>query len=243
MVLPITAFSQFEKLVNTFNDAIGTVTEKKMTLLFIDAQNAKPVSEAAIDINEIGEFTTNLAGRIVIDPQYDDTYTLKFDKVGYIQSSYTFEVVGGSIPNNKIAVSSEMMPEAIRIVLVWGKEPADLDAHFVKENGFHISSKVAPDPREKSAKLDRSDNTSYGPETITIANPDSLSIYTYYVKNYSGKDALKSLALSKSGAMVQVYKNNLLEKTYTVPPEQKGTVWTVFTIKNGKILDLNEIGN
>ena len=51
------------------------------------------------------------------------------------------------------------------------------------------------------------------------------------------------MALSKSGAMVQVYKNNQLLKTYTVPVEQRGTIWTVFTIENGEFIDKNEVGN
>ena len=243
LVLPITSFCQFDKLVNTLNDAIETVTKGSLTLFFINAETGKPVDEANVDIKEIGKFTTNLAGRIVIDPQDDGTYVLKFNKDGFIEADYTFEVVTKTIADNKITVSPEIKSEAIRFVLVWGKDPPDLDAHFVKNNDFHVSSKNSLVSLDKTTRLNRSDNTSYGPETITVANIDNQASYTYYVRNYSGKDSPKSMALSKSGAIVQVYKNNQLLQTYTVPLEQRGTIWTVFTIENGEIIDKNEVGN
>jgi len=237
------SFCQFEKLVKTLNDAIETVEKGNLTLLFINAETGKPVGEASVEIKEIGEFTTNLAGWIAIDPQDDATYTLKFTKKGFIEADYAFEVVAKAIPDNKIIVSPEIKSDALRFVLVWGKEPQDLDAHFIKKNNFHLSSKNGLVSSDKIARIDRSDNTSYGPETITVTNIDNQSSYTYYVKNYSGKDSPKSMALSKAGAMVQIYKNNQLLKTYTVPLEQRGTIWTVFAIENGEIIDKNEVGN
>ena len=241
--LPMTSFSQFDKLVNTLNDAVKTVANGQLTLVFINAETGKSVDDASVEINEIGTFTTNLSGRIVFDSPNDATYKLKFNKEGFIPANYSFEVVSGEIPDNKITVSRNIKPDAIRIVLVWGKEPRDLDAHFLKQDDYQISAKNFRISKDETAKLDRSANTSYGPETITATNIDNQSAYTYSVENFSGKDSPKSLALSKSGAMVQVYKNNQLLKMYIVPTGQRGTVWTVFTIENGVIIDKNEVGN
>jgi hypothetical protein len=237
LMIPGIGFSQFEKLVTTVNDAIGTVTEGTLTLLFINAENGKPVSDATADIKGIGKFTTNLAGRIVFESGDDETYLVRFEKVGYVLASYPFEIVSGAIPDNKITVSPEIKPEAMRIVLVWGREPPDLDLHFAKKDGFHTAAKIVHNPKDTAAKLNRTDNTSYGPETITIANIDNQSAYTCWVDNYSGREAMKSTALARSGATVQIYKNNQLVKTITVPPEQRGPRWNVFSVEKGEVMD------
>ena len=54
--------------------------------------------------------------------------------------------------------------------------------------------------------------------------------YDYYVHDFTNRYVTSSPQLSVSEAMVQVYDNNGMLKTFKVPLEQKGTVWHVFTL-------------
>ena len=77
--------------------------------------------------------------------------------------------------------------------------------------------------------LDVDDTYYYGPETVTI-NKLVDGTYDYYVRDYTNRDVTSSPQLSVSEAMVQVYDNNGMLKTFKVPLDQKGTVWHVFKL-------------
>lgn len=69
------------------------------------------------------------------------------------------------------------------------------------------------------------DTSSYGPETITIAQIQEGYLYKYYVYNFSGGS---NTQLSSSGACVTIYMGD--ELLYSVPvPEGSGRYWNVFT--------------
>lgn len=149
-------------------------------------------------------------------------------------------------PNQNAAVSPVMPDGDWRIVLTWGKTPADLDAHLTgprtdnSNNRFHVyyNSKTYSNPGNTlRAKLDVDDTTSYGPETITISN-QYQGVYRYSIHNYTNRNSNNNDALAKSGATVNVYKGNQLMETFTVP-NQKGTLWTVFEINGNTITPRN----
>jgi len=242
-LLPIFAFAQYEKMLETMDDEMETLENGKLVLRFINAENGNPVEGATINIEGMEEYTSDMQGKVLIDPPDDKTYALHFSKEGFIPATYQFEVAAGTIFNNRFTVSPVIDFGALRVVLGWGKSPSDLDLHLIKEGDYHISFQNMHISNDGTAKLDRDDLKGFGPETITVKNTDNNATYTCYIKNYSGKNARNSKALSKSGANVQVYGNNQLLKSYTVPVNRKGTTWMVFTIVNGKIVDKNEVGN
>ena len=242
-LLPIFAIAQYDKMLETMDDEMETIENGKLVLRFINAENGNPVEAAAVNIEGIGEFTSDMQGKVLIDPPEDKTYALHFKKEGFIPATYIFEVVAGTIFYNRFSVSPVIDFGALRVVLDWGKTPADLDLHLMKEGDYHISYQNMHITNDGTAKLDRDDLKGFGPETITVKSIDNNATYTCYVKNFSDKNSPRSKALSKSKARVQVYGNNQLLKTYTINPDQKGTTWNIFTIVEGKVVDKDEVGN
>jgi hypothetical protein len=104
----------------------------------------------------------------------------------------------------------------VRIVLRWGEEPRDLDSHLwlPPESPYHIfwrdKGAVSQFP---FAELDIDDITSFGPETITIADLQ-VGTYLYAVHLYNGVGTIGT-----SEAVVEVYKGATLLRTYEPPTD------------------------
>ncbi|ANY65940.1 hypothetical protein BBD42_05270 [Paenibacillus sp. BIHB 4019] len=137
-----------------------------------------------------------------------------------------------------------------RIVLTWGKDPADLDSHLigpaVQGGIFHTwyADKAYYYNNSKIADLDLDDTSSYGPETTTIRK-DTNGTYTFYVHHYSGASTI-----SASGAKIEVYRGSSPTpiKVYEVPTDRGNEIyWTVFTmtITDGQVTftDVNAFSN
>jgi hypothetical protein len=241
--LPCAAFAQYEKMLDTMDDETETLENGKLVLRFINAENGNPVDSAKVIIEGVGEYLSNMQGKVLFDPQPDKNYALQFSKSGFIPAVYEFEIVAGTVFYNRFSVSPVIEFGALRVVLDWGKNPADLDAHLVKEGDYHISYQNMHISKDGTATLDRDDRKGFGPETITVRSIDNKAAYTFFIKNFSDAKSPGSRALSKSKASVKIYGNNRLLKSYTIKPDQKGTTWIVFTITDGKIADKNEVGN
>lgn len=126
--------------------------------------------------------------------------------------------------------------DAMRIVLNWGRNPNDLDGHLAF-GGSHIFflHKSGPDARQ-----DVDQTEGFGPETITIARRHSGQRYVYAVQDYSDRNAPQSAALSLSDAKVFVYVGQTLIRTYYVPPNRPGNLWTVFAVSEaGELQDID----
>ncbi|MCC7430113.1 hypothetical protein IT568_04640 [bacterium] len=230
--------NQFEDL----EDSMVELNDGMLTLRFFNALNGQEIDNAKVEIlNEI--YTTDFEGKISFPvPEEDGTYGFSFKKDGFITSNFKIEIDGGTIfSNNRFSISPLLDLEHLRIVLDWDKNPDDLDAHFVKENGYHISYRRKKTSADGTAKLDRDDRDGYGPETITIKEIDKNASYSYYVHDYSNKENSNSQKLSDSKANVKVYGNGMLLNVFEVPKLQKGLVWEVFKIENGKISGVNQV--
>ena len=118
------------------------------------------------------------------------------------------------------------------VVLSWGAEPRDLDAHvwtpLIGSDSYHVYFgnrgylSVAP-----YCSLDVDDQDGYGPEHTSF---DQLSAgtYAYAVNLYTGDSALWS-----SHAVVEVYHQGSLLQTFNVPTTPKAANfvwWHVFDI-------------
>lgn len=128
--------------------------------------------------------------------------------------------------------------DGLRVVLTWGKTPLDLDAHMVfPRNNIFFGINKGDD-----AYLDVDDINSYGPETITLTKKHLGKSYVYAVHDYSNQRAPESQKLSDSQAKVFVYVGESLIRTYYVPKNHTGNLWTVFRITDsGDVQDINRM--
>jgi hypothetical protein len=129
--------------------------------------------------------------------------------------------------------------DGMRIVLSWGKDPMDLDSHLgFPGNHIYWDSKTGT-----SANLDVDDIDSYGPETITIVKRKTGNNYVYTVHDYTDRENPGTNRLAQSRARVFVYIGQSLVRTYNVPQNMSGNLWTVFQITpDGELQDINRMG-
>ncbi|NMY03900.1 tetratricopeptide repeat protein [Pseudomonas sp. WS 5059] len=126
--------------------------------------------------------------------------------------------------------------DGLRVVLTWGQSPSDLDSHMIfPGNNIYFNSKTGTD-----AELDVDDTDSYGPETITLQKKHYGESYVYAVHDFSNRTDTGSTALSESQAKVFVYMGQSLVRTYYVPINRTGNLWTVFRMTgSGDFQDIN----
>ncbi len=198
------------------------------------------ISGAAVTLQRNGEQsvigTTDAQGQAVLNASFaDDASTLMIIK----KTGYSDLVVKCPCAGMTYAISPVMKNlDGMRIVLNWGQSPEDLDSHLLfPDNHVYFLERNRAD-----AMLDVDDTTSYGPETITIERKHDGERYVYAVHNYSDGGNPDSDRLSKSAAKVFVYVGQTLVRTYYVPTNTKGNLWTVFAVTEvGEFQDINSI--
>ncbi|WP_263597859.1 tetratricopeptide repeat protein [Pseudomonas fluorescens] len=128
--------------------------------------------------------------------------------------------------------------DGLRVVLTWGSTPEDLDSHMIfPGNNIYFDNKNGTD-----AELDVDDTDSYGPETITLQKKHYGDSYVYAVHDYTNISHPNSRQLSNSEAKVFVYMGQSLVRTYYVPQNRSGNLWTVFRITgSGDFQDINSM--
>ncbi|MEO8336146.1 MAG: carboxypeptidase regulatory-like domain-containing protein [bacterium] len=170
------------------------------------------------------------------------TYTIVAKASGYADATKTGISVGGSTTSNQnIFISPIGVAGNVRIVLTWRSTPRDLDSYLTGPDGnggrFLVAYYSAGDcTAAPFACLDNDVTGGNGPETVTIAQ-QLPGIYRYSVNNYSGFPNL-----DVSGARVDVYINNALAQSFSVP-SGSGENWTVFELNGTTITPINTIGN
>lgn len=225
------------------NDAMVEMEDNQLALYFFNAINGETITDADVEIEKLGTFKSDLAGRVRFPiPKDGGLYMVQFKKDGFITSKFQVEIEGGTLfSNNRFSISPVMELNYLRAVVDWGKKPKDLDAHLVKKDSYHISYQDMHISEDGYAVLDRDDRTSYGPETITIKKVDNNSLYKFYIHDYSNKDKDNSNKLSKSKVSVKVYGNGQLLHVFHIAPHQIGNYWHVFNITNGKTTRVNTV--
>jgi tetratricopeptide (TPR) repeat protein len=178
--------------------------------------------------------TTNEAGRANVDPSVanDPAALIIVRKDGYSDLVAKCPCTGLTYAVSPILSRLD----ELRIVLNWNRNPEDLDAHLA-----YGDSHVFFDGKEgDDAQLDVDQMRGFGPETITITRRHLGTRYVYGVQNYTDKATPINLRLSTSGAKVFIYVGRTLVRSYYVPIDQAGNLWTVFAISaEGEIQDIN----
>ncbi|GAA4829138.1 hypothetical protein GCM10023331_12870 [Algivirga pacifica] len=220
-----------------------------ITLRFEDAAEGTPIEGAQVKIAGVGTFSTDEEGKVQFpaekdgEPMEDETLPAKFSAPGYITAKFMVRVTYGTIFQNHFSMSKELPLGHMRVVLDWGNKPNDLDAHFIKEDGYHISFQDTRVAEDGSVVLDRDAKNGNGPETITIMDIDPSATYYYFVHDFSNKFKKTSDALSKSRGTVRVFNENQLLQTLEVPTGQIGNTWVLFRIVDGEIVWANQLMN
>ncbi|MDR0747432.1 MAG: tetratricopeptide repeat protein [Helicobacteraceae bacterium] len=224
----------------------GAASGASVSIDVLDATvKDKRVSGASVILQQTGETsllaTTDANGKATIT----SPKTLKSDALIIIKKEGFSDLVAKCPCDGLTYALSPVMKslDGMRIVLSWGAAPKDLDSRLIYKAVNGVEQHIYYDNRNGvGADLDVDDIDSFGPETITITKLQSSQSYIYAVTDYSNFDKPKSRALSNSGAKVFVYTGQSLVKTYNVPLNQAGNIWTVFRVDpNGQITDLNAI--
>ncbi|WP_448119894.1 tetratricopeptide repeat protein [Pseudomonas veronii] len=177
---------------------------------------------------------TNAQGQVTLTSEAaDDASNLLIIK----KPGYSNLVVKCPCAGMTYAISPVMENlDGLRVVLTWGKTPRDLDSHMIfPGNNIFFRNKKGTD-----AELDVDDTDSYGPETITLQKKHYGESYVYAVHDYSNSGYPNSNELSNSEAKVFVYMGQSLVRTYYVPQNRAGNLWTVFRMTgSGDFQDIN----
>jgi hypothetical protein len=233
-----------ERFKDKFDDVNEEEENQNLTLRFFNALTGDPINEATVKVGDIGEFTSDAEGKVRFPaPEEDGIILVHFECPKFITSDFKIEVIAGTLWFNRFSVSPMLDLTYVRIVLDWEQSPADLDAHFVKDNTYHISFRNTQVLSDGSAGLDRDDMDGYGPETITVKNVDDLGLYEFMVHDWTDKADPNSTNLSSSKATVKVYGEGRLLYVFQIPEGQKGNVWSVFQIQQGQFVETNQVGN
>ncbi len=232
--------------INTLERVLTSSTELEDIIgtaqgIIKDAQTGFGVDNVTIEIREgrdnvTGTLLTTIYsddnGNYFIDTLKTGNYTFHIVKDGYITLNENIYIVGNEINIKDLAIAPILRAGQMSIKLSWGELPVDLDSHLAKYTDgtldYHLyygNSTVSD-----GDNLDVDDTTSYGPETITINELNTASVYSYYVYNYSEDDDLKN-----SSAKVEVNYGDTQTQSFYVPNES-GRYWKVFDIINGEII-------
>nr|WP_224555122.1 tetratricopeptide repeat protein [Pectobacterium versatile] len=201
----------------------------------------KKIDDATVILQKNGAQSvtarSDVAGRAALNAPFDvDQDSLLIIK----KAGYSDLVVKCPCDGMTYAISPVMKSlDGMRIVLTWGEKPDDLDSHLIYPgNHIYFSHKNGRD-----ANLDVDDTDSFGPETITIDKKRLGESYIYAVHDYSNSEKANSLALSASRAKVFVYVGSSQVRSYSVPLNKTGNIWTVFRLNpNGDFEDINAVG-
>ncbi|PKM77227.1 MAG: hypothetical protein CVU90_08750, partial [Firmicutes bacterium HGW-Firmicutes-15] len=218
----------------------------------VNAQNGSHVSGIVINFrlgtnNTTGAVattvTTDNLGHYSVQGLAAGSYTGETSGTGYSNATFNATCVAGTITTDQNGIITPVLAAGVtRIVLTWGENPSDLDAHLTGPNGdssarFHTyypeDNKNYDYNGEHYVQLDLDDTNSYGPETTTIYHQSSGD-YIFSVHHYSG-----SGSLATSEAQIKVYRGSDSAVATFNAPNQQGLWWTVFKLNGDIITPIN----
>ena len=230
--------------VNFVLEPATTAGEGTVSGMVTASQNGEPLEGVTISVVGGSATTTSDSNGEYSFVVPSGTQEISASYTGYytISSNVWVPTDGSATQNFSLSPVISSGSGAMRMVLTWGESPSDLDSHLLTPEiegseyhvyfGSHGDSLSAP-----YARLDVDDTSGYGPETITIYEIQP-GTYRYYIYNWSG-----SPAIAGSGAQVQMYNENGLIQTVTVPASGDGDYWYVCDIDGatGTVTLVNEI--
>lgn len=218
--------------------------QPQLALRFYDAVSGAPIPGATVTL-EGQSAATDGEGRAIFDfpkvREDNDKKTAIFSRDGYITSKVVLDFQAGTIFINRFSISRKLPLDQVRIVLDWGNDPPDLDAHLVRRGQYHISYRHTKQLKDL-AWLDRDDQDGQGPETITVSRLDKKGEYAFMVHDYTHRDDRSFGSFARSKARVAVFANDELAYQLIVP-DGPGRVWHVLSISGGDIKIVNAMSD
>jgi hypothetical protein len=218
-----------------------------LTVLVNNAVNGSVLSGATVMVDNARSANTDGQGNAVFSGLPAGVVAINAALSDYNPSTRSETLVCGE---NRVAFSLSpsrvedggLAANEVRVILNWGEEPFDLDAHLTgpqpglpvsdinESERFHIYW-WEQSSSDGVATLDVDDVTSFGPETVTISPPTGASVlrpgvYRYSVYHYDGTGTLADNAR----VTLMIGSNS---RTFTPPAGQLSgpdDVWTVFEL-------------
>ena len=229
-----------EESLDTVPENIPVVEPEKRTIVVRDSDSGNPIPLADVNIDEVWDMKSDDEGKVELPNQIQDGEHKMTVKKGeeYVKTESSFTLDQGILTTvPQISLPKKVDFKRIKIVLDWGEYPYDLDSHVLDEKHHVYYSNMT----QGNLELDRDDTSSYGPETITIKDPDPNSVYKYFVHDYSNGGHTSSDELSYSEAQVKVYFDNEFKSSFQIKPNQEGITWYVFDIVDGNKIVTKDI--
>lgn len=188
---------------------VGPVQGTGVNGLVTNARNGRAISGATVQVDGTTAASTGSDGRFTLATS-TTSRVVRVSAPGFVTSTRTVPGTTTELVISLVPISST---DDIIIVLNWGAQPRDLDAHISGPDRaagrFHVffANPRAPLP-SPYAILDVDDVSSFGPETITISRDPTTGLfrageYRYWVHNFSG-----SPGFDVSGAQVTIVKGS-----------------------------------
>ncbi|MDR1135453.1 MAG: WG repeat-containing protein [Clostridiales Family XIII bacterium] len=188
---------------------------------------------------------TDIGGRFSVRLPHG-AYTAEVSMPGYVTAHVNF-TVSDSSGNREIAtraMTKELPPGEIRVILEWGAKPKDLDAHLLSSapgstEKVHIYYPAVGGGADDAA-LENDCSEGNGFETMTIYMRQR-GAYEYCVFDHTNGENYASAEMSAAIARVSVYRDAVRAAVYDVPVDCTGNLWNVFRVDDGEIAPVNEV--
>jgi hypothetical protein len=217
------------KLYGNIIDAQTGVGIDSVTIGFTRDTTVQDVANSVLSI------TTDYLGYFELDSCPTGTFRIIIEHPAHFRRILEDEVISeGSNNLGDIGLIEFSAGDVYRIVLTWGYEPTDLDAHLTGPDAsgedFHLCYWNRT-TENGYVFFDRDDSWRYGPESITI-NQFSEGRYRYSVHNYTDQTQNGASGIAGSPARVEIYGNNELISTFMAPTfeNSSGNTWRVFEL-------------
>lgn len=194
--------------IDGFSELDGVVKLK-----FKDAVTAKPIPGLRLQFDDQTGFSGNDDGVLelpssTVEGLVDQDLPFTVTAPGYVDYRDSLHVRVGTLVTKRFVLSPVLEARQARLVVEWGRTPADLDAWLVGPD-FTVSYR-SMNNAAGNARLDRDARNGWGPETITLLNIRPDADYLFSVVNYSNEAPM-------DGVKVSLYVNNSLIRVFSFP--------------------------
>ncbi len=182
--------------------------------------------------------TTDANGGYRIDSAPSGFFTVVVNHPGFVETRIPdVELSSGVIELTPVAATTAPAPGSLRVILSWGQEPRDLDAHLTGPDGsggrFHV---YYGSTTFGGTSLDRDDVDGQGPETMTV-DTSVDGMYRFSVHNFSDQSVAGGMGIASEQARIQIFNSAGLMETYipyvfpsTQPNATSGNTLRVFEL-------------
>ncbi|PRP86101.1 hypothetical protein PROFUN_03088 [Planoprotostelium fungivorum] len=217
---------------STYTETTAIDIQYPLTGIVKSARSGKPLINATVVVTSFdGNFVlsqkVNSEGRYKFSVPAGD-YDLVAISNKYITISYEITITNATV-EFELAMSPQLKYDNIRFVLVWFRNPQDLDAQLTIDDRCTVSI-VQPNCAEYNATLEASADNGFGPETISIMGAGGHTL-KYTVQWTYGRGSWAT-----SGAVLTAYDHEGKIGEFKPAETIRRKKWEVLTInRDGKV--------